>query len=550
MQTQQPSALASRLAVHPYLDGLLQHAARSFDAGEHEDAEVICQQLITLAPDKPMGYSLMSRLCLLKGQVRPATLNAFLASQRAAGSHWKDILSISSSLIEVGEYHLAYDVLSCIDPRDPANRDGLLELGRQYGALQDRQRALDCIELARSLGCTGWLASHFLGAALGSAGRVEQAIAACEDSIAQHPSYGRGHWSRAQFASKQGAGQRVARIREAIATPGLGNGDTTHMHYALFKELDALERTDEAWQALMAGASARRIDTEFNVEKENRAFDALIRVASARFLDRCGAPPTEVTPIFIVGMPCAGANLLEGILGAHPQIAICGQLDDFLKQMQWVNNVRLPAQVDGNFGNFVAHLNYNVLGRRYLEKTRWLADGKAFSSDANPMNFMLCGMILRALPHARIIHMRRHPMDSCFHTLEELFANGAHPYSYTLAELANHYRNYDRLMQHWHGIAPGRILDVRYEDLVAQPELQAKRVQKYLGLPAVGNAAGLPATSDISAACAATIRQPNPGRSIGGWRRYEKGLAPLQSLLSAHIDAYQAPGRAILLSRL
>jgi tetratricopeptide (TPR) repeat protein len=545
------SGPVSGSATNPYLADLWQQAAGSFEAGEHETAENVCQQLIFLAPEKPMAYSLMSRLCHLKGQVRPAALNAFLASRRAAGAHWLDIITISSTLREVGECQLAHEVLSLIDPQEPANRAGLLELARQYSVLLDQSRALHCIELARSLGSNGWFASHILGTVLSFTSPVERAVAACEDSITQNPKCGHAHWSRAQFGLKEGAEQRTSRIRNALAMPGLGNDDVACMQYALFKELDTLDRADEAWPALMAGAKARRSVTEFNVEKENRAFDALIRVASARFLDRCGVTATDVTPIFIVGLPCAGTTMMERILGNHPQIATCGELDDFRQQMQWVNNVRLPVELDGNFGNFVAHLNYSVLGRRYLEKTRWLTEGKTFFSDSQPMNFMLCGPIMRALPHAKIVHLRRHPMDSCFSSLKTLFARGSYPYSYMLDELANHYRNYDRLMRHWHGIAPGRILDVRYEDLLAQPELQAMRAQKYLGLPGIVGITETPANTKVATA-ASTLqsRQTVDGGKVGGWRRYQQYLAPLQALLAEHIDAYEGPGKAILMSRL
>ena len=97
---------------------------------------------------------------------------------------------------------------------------------------------------------------------------------------------------------------------------------------------------------------------------------------------------------------------------------------------------------------------------------------------------MMAGPILRALPRAKVLHLRRNPMDACFSNLKELFGSNAHPYSYDFDDLATHYRNYDRLMAHWHAIAPGRILDVHYEDMVSDPEAATRRVMDYLGLPA------------------------------------------------------------------
>ena len=141
--------------------------------------------------------------------------------------------------------------------------------------------------------------------------------------------------------------------------------------------------------------------------------------------------------------------------------------------MQWVNNQRLGLTLDESIGEYVARLDPALLGGRYLAKTAWRAEGSAFYVDKHPMNFQWCGAILKALPHAKIIHLRRHPLDTCFSNLKELFAHKYYPYSYALDELATHYRNYARLMRHWHAIAPGRILDVRYEDLASQPDVEA-----------------------------------------------------------------------------
>ena len=230
----------------------------------------------------------------------------------------------------------------------------------------------------------------------------------------------------------------------------------------------------------MAGAQARRSVTEHDAAQETAAYDALIAATPAGFLDACADVPRDATPIFVVGMPRTGTTLLERILGNHPQIKTCGELNDFRQQMQWVNNRRLTLTLDEDIGEYVARLDPTLLGGRYLAKTAWRAEGSAFYVDKHPMNFQWCGAILKALPHAKIIHLRRHPLDSCFSNLKELFAHKYYPYSYALDELATHYRNYARLMRHWHAIAPGRILDVRYEDLVSQPDVEA---QARAGLP-------------------------------------------------------------------
>jgi hypothetical protein len=322
----------------------------------------------------------------------------------------------------------------------------------------------------------------------------------------------------------------------------LDNDDITYLHYGLFKELDALGDTDEAWASLMAGAQARRSVTPHDALQETAAYDGLIEATSDCFFDVCGDVPRDATPVFVVGMPRTGTTLLERILGNHPQIKTCGELNDFRQQMQWVNNHRLSLTLEPWIGDYVARLDARLLGRRYLAKSAWRAEGAAFYVDKHPMNFQWCGAILKALPHAKILHLRRHPLDSCFSNLKELFAHKYYPYSYALGELATHYRNYARLMRHWHAIAPGRILDVRYEDLASQPDVEARRVQAYLGLPDVEGVTDILANKTVTTtASTLQLRQPIHTRNVGGWRRYAGGMAPVEALLADLVADYESP---------
>jgi hypothetical protein len=504
------------------------HAAtRHFEAREYDAAAVQCDHLMRHAPDQPMAYSLMSRLWQVKGRVRPATLSAFHASQRIAGAQWGDVLEVSTDLLNVGERHLAYEVLSHINPHDPANVGALLDLGRQYSTLEDQHRALYCIEQARAQGCDGGFVDHMLGIVLSFTGPIDRAVAACEDSVAKLPTYGHAHWSRAQFGQAEGAEARVDRMRVALGDPAATHDDSTFLHYGLFKELDVLGRTDEAWQSLMAGAAERRSVTRYTPQAEDAAFDALIHATSHGFFrslrGRADGHDAHLRRRHAAhGDDAARAH--PGQPSADPAVRRAHRLPaaDAVGQRHAPAGLNWTARTARSF----SRLDYALLGRRYLEKTRWQAKGRPFFSDKHPMNFISCGPILRALPHAKIIHLRRHPMDACFSNLKELFAKGYYPYSYALHELANHYRNYDRLMRHWHAIAPGRILDVRYEDLVSQPEHEARRVQEYLGLPAVEGVTDILANKTITTtASTLQLRQPIHRRNIGGWRRYEAGLA-------------------------
>lgn len=524
-----------------YVDiNLWQQANEQFNAKQFESAKASCEKLLLQEPEQAMVYCLLSSCYQNLRRPRLATFNAFQACKRATGLPARDILAISNACLMVGETFLGHSVLANIDINHPANRDVLLDVGRQYSALEDQPMALRFVQRAHAEGTNGWFANHILSIILSFTGPVENAISASESSISKNRLHGHAHWMRAQFGSKEGNALRVARMREVLTQPNLTLDDKTYLHYGIFKELDAIKETGEAWPALMEGMKHRRSALKFGIERENLCFDNLIKATSDNFLEVPTKVPQEVTPIFVVGMPRTGTTLLERIIGNHPQITACGELTDFKMQLQWAADTPLPVQIHPEFGDLISKIDFHLVGNRYLEKTRRLIEGRKFYSDKMPLNYLYAGLILKAIPHAKIINLRRHPMDACFSNMKELFAHHHYAYSYDMLECANHYRNYSRLMKHWHEIAPGHILDVHYEHLVTQPDVEASRVQEFLGLPEVEGVTDILANKRITTtASTLQLRQPIHTKNMGGWKRYETPLEPMRQALLDVIEEYE-----------
>jgi len=520
---------------------LWQQANEQFKAKQFQAAKSSCEQLLAQDPEHAMAYCLLSSCFQSLNRPRLATFNAFQACKHANGSlSAREILAISAACLSVGETFLGHGVLAYIDINDKNNREALLDIGRQYSALEDQPTALRFVQRAHAEGFNGWFANHILSIIFSFTGPVENAISASESSISKNRLHGHAHWMRAQFGSKEGNALRVARMREVLTQPGLTNDDQTYLQYGIFKELDAVNETEGAWTALAEGMKHRRSALKFGMDRENLSFDNLIAATNQNFLEVPTKVPQEVTPIFIVGMPRTGTTLLERIIGNHPQITACGELSDFKIQMQWAADTPLPIQMNPEFGELISKIDFHLVGNRYLEKTHRLIEGRKFFSDKLPLNFLYAGLILKAIPHAKIIHLQRQPMDACFSNLKELFAHHHYAYSYDMLEVANHYRNYSRLMRHWHKIAPGRILDVRYEHLVTQPEVEAKRVQEYLGLPEIEGVTDILANKRITTtASTLQLRQPIHSKNMGGWKRYETQLEPMRLAMLDVIEEYE-----------
>jgi hypothetical protein len=223
--------------------------------------------------------------------------------------------------------------------------------------------------------------------------------------------------------------------------------------------------------------------------------------------------------------------LLDRILGNHSRVTSAGELADFAHQLHWTADHSARQLLDGVLLQRLANVDFAEVGRRYLAQTQWRAQGSDFYIDKLPPNYMVAGLIAKALPHARILHLVRDPMDVCFSNYRALFGD-SYPYSYDLDSLANYYREYRRLSAHWHDVMPGRILDVSYERLVSDTETVAREVLAHCGLE------WQPGLTDLSRNAApvatlssAQVRESVHARSLGEWRRYEGQLSGLVGAL-------------------
>jgi len=311
--------------------------------------------------------------------------------------------------------------------------------------------------------------------------------------------------------------------------------------YAQFKILDDLRRYAEAWPALARCNAIMRELNPYDAAAEAAVTDALMGMPIPE--DRSRAPPSSAsegpTPIFIIGMPRSGTTLLDRMLSRHSQIASAGEITDFWRQLHWVTDVA-PARSSELLEAIrrSADIDCAMLGARYLQQTRWRAQGRAYYIDKLPANFRMVAFIRRALPQAPILHMVRDPIDTCFSNFKAMFGNIS-PYSYDLQALAHYYGQYARLARHWQVRLPDAMLDVPYAALVRAPGNTLRRVLEYCGL-ALEQACLRPElnTSPVATPSSSQVREAIHTRSLEQWRNYAAQLQPLHQALGG------SPGQA------
>jgi tetratricopeptide (TPR) repeat protein len=502
------------------------HARGDLAAAGH-----LYQQIVTRMPAHLPAWLRLSVLATRAGRYRESVATASRAAGIATDDPWLRIATCER-LVEVGESRRGRDALDVLvrDARLPAQ--ALADLAFVAHGLGEAATALALAERALAQGAREPELRYLHGTLLLFSGRATEAEVALEDVVRDAPRLASAHWTLSKLRRWSEADNHVVRLRQQLATLPSGDPAAAYLWFALFKELEDGGRDDEAWDALMAGCAAKRRHVHYDGDAEARLFDGLIARCTQGFLERATMPSPGPTPIFIVGMPRSGTTVLERILGAHPQVRDAGELHDFGHAMAWGCDHQNAQMLDETIVARAADVDYAVVAQRYLANTRWRSGGRAFYTDKLPRNFMQLGFIRRALPQARILHMVRDPMDTCFSNLKELFG-AAYAYSYDFGDLARHHANYRRLMAHWHAVMPGAILDVPYAELVTDPERVARAVLAHCGLSWEPACIAIERRQAASmTASSVQVREPIQSRYLGQWQRYARQLQPLRELLA------------------
>jgi tetratricopeptide (TPR) repeat protein len=304
------------------------------------------------------------------------------------------------------------------------------------------------------------------------------------------------------------------------------------LHYALGKAYDDLKRYDEAFPRFSEGARLKRSKIQFDSAADAQLTDGIIGATSAQSLQKMqgGGDPSKA-PIFILGMPRSGTTLVEQIIASHPDVYGAGELDYLIQIVQQVT----PSLGGKGFPADLTNLSATLLtqyGREYIASISALAPSAKHITDKMPANYLLMGLIPLMLPNAKIIHVKRDPIDTCLSCFTRLF-NRHQSATYNLEELGLHYQNYLKLMEHWRNVMPAdQFIEVQYEDLVNDIETQAKRLIQYCQLRWDKRCLDFYKNERaIRTASVTQVRQPVYHSSVQRWKNYEQFLKPLSNIL-------------------
>jgi tetratricopeptide (TPR) repeat protein len=517
---------------------LWQQGQQAIRAQRFDEARERFEQLLRLQPAHLGARLLLAAVHLAQGHARAAAQET-LAAARALPSDAGAIVRVAQALRQLGETNAARAVLA--HPYLAATRDprALLAAAHVQQGLGEHAKALPLMDRALALGLDNPDMRYFRALQLQFHGRLAEAEAELERCLRMGPTYGRASVMLARLRRATPGRNQLDFIAQRLQQVERGSEDEAAFEFARYVELETLGRDEEAWTALARGNAlmhARLQQSPVASFDEDALLRAIVGKATPDFLQPVAdreppASPEHPQPIFILGMPRSGTTLLESLLGRHSQVASAGELIEFGKLWRQVADVHGHAIADPALVD--APADFAEVGRRYLEQTRWRANGRAFYIDKLPPNFWLAGFIRKALPQARILHMAREPMELCFSNWRALFGD-SYAYSYDIDALAAQHARYSKLMAHWHQAMPGAIHDVDYAALVADPEATLRRALAHLGLDFDERL--LDATADagpVATLSSAQVRAPVSDARRRDWQRYAAQLEPLRAKLAA-----------------
>ena len=513
------------------------------------EAEQIYRQILTRHPDNVSAMRLWARLGVQQKRYAGAEALLQQAVKVAPGFKraWADLCSTQVEQEKFDDAIKNAKRLIKLQPRSP---DGHIWLAVASALAGHHQDAVESFDNALEI------APDHVGALCGKAnasrtiGDQDGAIALFRRSIKANPLHAEAYWSLANLKTFRFEDSEVDDMLALLGDERIPPEGQVQLNNALGLEFDGRKEYDRAFEFIDRGNILRR-EQEFydRVENEERV-DLSIDAFTQQFLeDNAGHGDPDSAPIFIVGLPRSGSTLLEQILSSHSMVDGTHELADLSKSIKFNRKLTGPRL---RYPTSVANMNadgFKRLGNEYIERTRRYRGSRPFFTDKNPNNFVHVGLLHLILPNAKIINARRHPLDSCFGSYKQLFAQGQ-PFTYDLVEIGEYYLQYQRLMDHWHEVLPGKVLDVHYEEVVADLEGQVRRILEYCELDWEESCLRFHETSrSVKTASSEQVRQPIYSSAVNTWRHYEQHLGALIEVLEPLLAELPESDRPTCLGR-
>lgn len=517
----------------PSTEKLQELLKQGFDALSHGNLEAAgscCQQVLKLQSDLVPGHFLVG-LVALEAKDRKTAFSAFQSAVKLDKDHAAAWAHLAKLYLSEGQINLADAALRetrRIRTNDPLVLDligATLSLMGEHGVAKVFFTKCDTLRPNYPpfmLNLANNLVYH---------GETDDAKVILKQVIKLQPDSPQAHW--AMSSSQKAKDDNHIKAMQTLAEYHNNNPRALAFYqYAIGKEYEDQQQWQPAFEAFSQGAAARRSTVEFDEASEVTMFDALKEKYTVEWLNEGATGNSSSAPIFVLGQPRTGTTLIERIITSHSQVHSAGELQQFGLALRRLSNYQNPKRFSAELFETSLDLDADKIGGLYLQTSQRMQGDTPYFVDKLPQNYLMLPLILKALPNAKIIHLVREPMDACFSSFKQLFAD-AYLHSYDQQEMARHHVRYLELMQVWRQRFAGRFFEISYEETARDVETNARALIDYLELPWEDACLNFhKQDSAVTTASAVQVREPAHTRSIGRWLRYQKQLQPMLNILT------------------
>ncbi|MBV9063827.1 MAG: sulfotransferase [Alphaproteobacteria bacterium] len=522
----------------------LREAVTRMEEGRLPAAEKLTQQFLAAHPRNIEGLQLMAEIATrLEDHVRAEALLARCLEIQPDSVPVR--FAYANALLRVSNPAAARDQMEWLLARDPCNPVFRVLKPLVLEALGEFPEAVECwCELTKEYPSRVDCLLRY-GYALRTVGARDECMRAFRKVIALAPSSGEAYWALANLKTFRFEDAAVAAIEAQLAGQHLEAASRVQMHFTLGKAYGDRQLYAESFGHYAKGNALQRMGLGHDPEIANSYVARCKSIFSSEFFEqRAGWGCQSGGPIFIVGMLRSGSTLVEQILASHSQVEGTRELFELAAIARELQN-RLTRAGNG-YPAALAEAEAGVFrdfGEMYLERVKPHRKlGRAFFTDKMGANYAYTGLLQLALPNAKIVDVRRHPLACGWSNFTQLFAKGQN-FAYRLSDIGRLYRDYVELMAHFDRVLPGKVHRVFYERLVTNPQAEVRALLNYLGLPFEESCLSFHKTARaVTTISSEQVRRPIYSEALDGWRAYEPWLGSLKTALGPVLDAYpEAP---------
>lgn len=518
------------VALNSKYQSLIDSAAQALAERKYQECHADCIAAIKMDPRRGEPYFLLSILTADHGNHAKA-LEIIDMAIGHDGRQPRLLAQRAKCLAMLNQHEQAANDANDAADAEPLDEFAAETLGVVFSRLGEHAKAVPLFQRASAKNSTNAEFQYNLAASLQFSGKFREAESTYEHTIALKSDHHKAHYGLASLRNQADETARLERMVDLFASSASPD-EALHLGHAIAKTLEDMDAHEDALDYLLQAKQLKRDSLDYDFSHDLALFEAAQRLVNIAVDPRLS---DGEGPIFIVGMPRTGTSLVDRILSSHSQVVSMGELAHFGLLLKQETGTASPFVLDGETLDRAMTADLAAVGEGYLQVTERLRSTSPMFIDKMPLNFFYAPLILAAIPNARLLCVRRNPMDTCVSNFRQLFSTSYsyYNYAYSLEDTGRYFLKFDELVDIWSAaLPPNRFATVRYEDVVADQEGATHRLLDFCGLPFEEACLQFHANpAPIATASSVQVRSPIYASSIDRWKKFGAGLAPLEDLM-------------------